>query len=361
MLPRISLRKSQGHITSINTKTVLSCLSCLVIGYFLGSNQGGRPNNTLVQQCVHTMSFKNGKSPWDVVPLEHTERTEIANNIFTDAFNPLSNYMSVLSIDRETDFPNLPQWHTWVHYLEAYHNHLYRFRGQNVVFMEVGVQSGGKIAAMRDYIGPGFKYIGIDVNPSVKSKFESADWINIEIGSSENVTFLRSIKIKYPHVDVFLDDGGHTMNQQMVAFREMLPHVQKEGVYICEDLETSWRESYGGINGDVRNGTFLHQTMVGLVHQTMDWLNSHFINGNLPDDYFGVEYKSWWRTVPDIVKHIHFYNQLIVYEKGETFKPIDLKTVGEFIPYQNSGTYVGTDWVSTMKKIKKYTNSPWPW
>lgn len=150
-----------------------------------------------------------GKSVWDVAPFEHTAAVEYWPGMETDAFNPFHNYVRLLGkyTGRESsppgklqvgsraaalsadhvpiDFPQLPRFHTWNVYLEAYHNHLHRFRGKSkVVFMEVGVQSGGKIAAIRDYIGPGLEYIGIDVNPSTKMfEAEDEEWTHIEIGT----------------------------------------------------------------------------------------------------------------------------------------------------------------------------------
>ena len=43
-------------------------------------------------------------------------------------------------------------------------------------------------------------------------------------------------------VDVIIDDGGHTMNQQKTSFKVLFPYLKSDGVYIIEDLHTSyWR------------------------------------------------------------------------------------------------------------------------
>mmetsp|Transcript_6324 Transcript_6324/g.6247 ORF Transcript_6324/g.6247 Transcript_6324/m.6247 type:complete len:149 (+) Transcript_6324:262-708(+) len=90
------------------------------------------------------------------------------------------------------------------------------------------------------------------------------------------------IKKKYPKVDLFLDDGGHTMDQQQFLFQELLPHVQPNGVYMCEDLSTSWSTKFGSMPfRDSRDSAFLHGTMYGLVHRTIDWLNSGWIAGQV--------------------------------------------------------------------------------
>ena len=148
----------------------------------------------------------------------------------------------------KSSFKTLPMWRSWPAYFEAYHNHFQRYRGaKEVVFMEIGVQSGGKIPMLRDYFGPGLTYVGIDINPSCKMFESPDDKIHIEIGSSSNREFLQSMKEKYPKVDIFLDDGGHRMSQQRLSMEMMLPHLQPDGVFMCEDLATSWGEGFGGI------------------------------------------------------------------------------------------------------------------
>ena len=262
----------------------------------------------------------------------------------------------------EEDFPELPLFHTWLNYLEMYHNHMSRFRGRDVIFMEIGVQSGGKIPLLRHYFGEGFVYVGVDVNPSTK-RYESADWVHIEVGDSSDPAFLAELRAKYPHVDIFLDDGGHRMDQQMIALREMLPHVQPQGVYILEDLSTSWTPGFGGLpQGRASNPAFLDSTTVGLVHKTFDWLQAPFVDPSVasamdPDRVEDIRQdlfdEAWWKVVPGQVRHIHYYSQAVVYEKGITYQPDHLRTVGDEIPYQPSGEHPPVDWHLILKRIQE--------
>jgi len=72
------------------------------------------------------------------------------------------------------------------------------------------------------------------------------------------------------------------MVDQMVAMEHMLPHVQVEGVFICEDLSTSWSAPYGGrAKEDARNAKFLETTMVGLIHKSLDWFMCGFTPGEI--------------------------------------------------------------------------------
>ena len=296
-----------------------------------------------------------------------------------DTYNYFHHYVTILNRDLPTSptdnviVNELPMLHTWMHFMEAYGNHMDRFRSRNrgVVFMEIGVQSGGKIPMLRDYFGPGLTYIGIDINPSTKLFESEQDKIFIEIGDSGNATFLQSMKKKYPIVDILLDDGGHTMHLQRLAMKEFLPHIAKDGIYICEDLATSWSSGFQGMPRKSSLHTdFVTNTMVGLIHQSLDWLNAGFLTGaatswKLPpkDTNSSLFYEDWWRVVTTEVKHIHYYNQLVVYEKtGHAFEPFHLKTVGRSIPYRNSGNnHVPVQWKSVMKKLQQYTNSTWNW
>ena len=46
--------------------------------------------------------------------------------------------------------------------------------------------------------------------------------------------------------DIILDDGGHKMDQQITSFRVLFPILKSGGVYIIEDLGTSYLLEWGG-------------------------------------------------------------------------------------------------------------------
>ena len=53
--------------------------------------------------------------------------------------------------------------------------------------------------------------------------------IKIFVGSQSDRNFLRKIKSEIPKVDILIDDGGHTMEQQIVTFEEMYRRTGKAG------------------------------------------------------------------------------------------------------------------------------------
>lgn len=55
--------------------------------------------------------------------------------------------------------------------------------------------------------------------------------------------------------DVVIDDGSHRCAHVIASFEALFPHVTPDGIYAIEDLQTSYRETYGGSSGADRTGT----------------------------------------------------------------------------------------------------------
>jgi len=152
----------------------------------------------------------------------------------------------------------------WHHYFEIYHRHFERFRGKHPVVLEIGVFHGGSLQMWRDYFGPGARIIGLDIDPRCL-QFED-DATTVLIGDQADPAFLARLCSRFAQIDVIIDDGGHTMEQHIVSFRELYPHLQPHGVYLCEDVHTSYMEHWGG--GLRRDGTFieLSKQLVDALH-----------------------------------------------------------------------------------------------
>lgn len=128
--------------------------------------------------------------------------------------------------------------HRWLDNFPIYERHFARFRNAAPVVLEIGVKKGGSLDMWRHYFGPSATIIGVDINQSF-ARFRD-DGFLIEIGDQGDAEFWQRFKQKYPRVDVLIDDGGHRMDQQRVTFLSMFPHLSADGVYLCEDLHTSY-------------------------------------------------------------------------------------------------------------------------
>jgi limonene-1,2-epoxide hydrolase len=192
--------------------------------------------------------------------------------------------------------------HKWMHYFDVYERHLSQYRGKSINLLEIGVSKGGSLEMWRDYLGPDAKIYGVDIDPECK-KFEN-EQISIMIGSQSDRSFLKDIAQKIPTIDILIDDGGHTMDQQITTFQELYPHINERGVYICEDLHTSYWKEFGG--GLKKPDTFIEFSK-NLVDSINAW---HIKDQNQEIDEFTKSMKS-----------IHYYDSMFVIEKGIIEKP----------------------------------------
>ena len=138
--------------------------------------------------------------------------------------------------------------HKWYWYFDVYERHFRRFRGKDVNILEIGVQNGGSTKMWKHYFeyqNANVNIYGVDINP--KCKEIECDNIKIFIGSQEDRGFWQRIKGQIPKIDILIDDGGHTMRQQIVTFEEMFSHIKHNGIYWCEDLHTSYWAGWGGV------------------------------------------------------------------------------------------------------------------
>jgi hypothetical protein len=198
--------------------------------------------------------------------------------------------------------------HKWKHYFEIYDKHLARFRGTNVHVVEFGVFHGGSLKMWKQYFGPNAKIFGIDINPNcIKLEEEQ---IKIYIGDQEDRKFLKSLTARIPKIDVLIDDGGHTMIQQKNTFKELFPYIDKNGVYICEDLHTSYWPAFGG--GYKKRGTFIEYSK-----KFIDYINAwHSVQTS----------KLNVTEFTKSVHSLHYYDSILVIEKRPIEKPFHLKT-----------------------------------
>lgn len=191
----------------------------------------------------------------------------------------------------------------WLHYYEVYDRHFSKYRNTAPVIMEIGVSKGGSLQMWKKYFGEGVRIIGIDVDERTREFAE--EQISIEIGSQEDREFLREMKEKYPRIDILIDDGGHTMNQQIVTFEEMFPHIAYGGTYLCEDLHTSYWKKYGGGYRHPDSYIEYSKNFIDYIHA---W---HSEVAELQENRYSRSMHS-----------LHYYNSILVIEKERMGNPI---------------------------------------
>ena len=198
--------------------------------------------------------------------------------------------------------------HKWNHYFDIYHRHFEPYRKKPVTVLEFGVSQGGSLQMWKKYFGRKARIIGVDIEPRCASLTE--DQVEIVIGDQEDRDFLRGLRERIGPIDVVIEDGGHTANQQVNTFEEIWPAVVDGGVFLMEDLHTSYWPTYGG--GRKRPGTFIEYAK-DLIDQQHAW-HSHDQEALSVDDYTRS------------IRGMHIYDSIIVFDKGVVPPPTHERT-----------------------------------
>lgn len=149
------------------------------------------------------------------------------------------NYLDQLALkagaDKASNFHN---------YTEAYARYFAPLKDQPIKFLEIGIHRGASVKLWEEYF------------TSADLHFMDITLANVEYRSGRSQYHLcdqespldlqRFIQTTGGDFDVIIDDGGHTMNQQITSFSYLFPHVKSGGMYIIEDLHTSYWPYFGG-------------------------------------------------------------------------------------------------------------------
>jgi len=226
--------------------------------------------------------------------------------------------------------------HKWMHYFEIYDRYFSKYRGQELTIVEFGVSQGGSLQMWKKYFGPKARIIGVDINPHCKKLEE--DQISIFIGDQEDRTFLKYLSREIGTMDILLDDGGHTMKQQIATFEELYDFVKPDGIYLCEDCHTSyWKRYEGGLK---KKGTYIEYTknFVDSLHAWHSENPKRFSLDRISKSAFGV----------------HFYDSIVVVEKRPIKEPTHYTKGYEEIPYYETPlTYLETLQKKVAYKLNK--------
>ncbi len=118
-----------------------------------------------------------------------------------------------------------------------YDRHLAGRRQSVSKVLEIGVFRGASLRMWRDYF-PTAEIHGFDQRlpeGTLPSR------IHLHRGDQAKPADLDGLMQRVgSRLDLVIDDGGHTMEQQQVTLAHLFPHVCSGGLYIVEDLHTSF-------------------------------------------------------------------------------------------------------------------------
>ena len=163
-------------------------------------------------------------------------------------------------------------------YFHVYESIFKRFKNKNITFVEIGLFHGGSLEIWRNYFGKEARIIGIDNNPDCK-KFEK-DGFEIFIGDQKSDLFWNDFFKKVGNVDIILDDGGHSNDQQISTTINTIPNINDDGLLVIEDTHTSYMQQFGNPH---------KYSFINFSKKIIDEINFKFFKSK-NDEYFFNKY-----------------------------------------------------------------------
>lgn len=123
--------------------------------------------------------------------------------------------------------------HSYIDYF--YESNFSNYRSLPVVLIELGVQYGGSIKLWDLYFENCEIYaLDTEVQNRAFEKFcKGKDNIHYVIGDA----YTNHIANEIPEFDIFIEDGSHSLKDQMSAIKLYLPKLKDSGIFIIEDIQ----------------------------------------------------------------------------------------------------------------------------
>ena len=190
-------------------------------------------------------------------------------------------------------------------YTKHYMRHLKKFKYKKINLLEIGVggyknpNSGGQSLRMwKRYFLFG-KIFSLDIYD--KSSLQE-NRIKIFQGSQVDKDFLNKVTNEIGGIDIIIDDGSHINEHVIKTFNLLFPKLNDNGIYVVEDMQTSYWEDFGGDSNDLKNP----KTMMNYFKSLTDSLNNQeFVIPNYKQNYFDKKITS-----------MHFYHNMVFIYKG---------------------------------------------
>lgn len=188
-------------------------------------------------------------------------------------------------------------------YTEHYQKIFSPIRKKKMTILEIGVggfddpNAGGESLRMwRDFFSNSMIY-GIDIF----DKYGVDDRrIKTFKGDQSNPEFLNSLIAEIGQPDIIIDDGSHQNPHVLASFNILFPHLASDGIYVIEDLYTSyWKHMGGNWEGGTEK-----DTSISMLKGLIDSLNYCYIPNRIPSE------------LDQSIVSLQFYRKLAFIQKG---------------------------------------------
>jgi hypothetical protein len=266
----------------------------------LASTLFGRPGITTTALWKHeaTRVAESLTRPAEVREILKIQESDIrANNALLTALSPRRPALDQLAYRFGTDKWGIVHWYT-----PHYERHFGPLADEPVRVLEIGVggfddpdAGGASLRMWQQYFRRGIVY-GLDLY----EKRIPVPRIRTIQGNQASSKFMRSMGEEYGPFDVVIDDGSHLNKDIITSFTSLFPYMSDGGIYVVEDLETSYWPGWGGNTPELAGRT----TSVGFLKSLVDGINHGEFSHDAPS------------SLDENIVALHFYHNIAFVVKG---------------------------------------------
>lgn len=188
-------------------------------------------------------------------------------------------------------------------YTPIYEKYFAPFRDQPITLLELGIggyefpdRGGASLKMWYEYF-PTAKIIGVDLHKKVGI---ANGRIRIYQGSQDDIQFLGGLIAAEGRPNIIIDDASHINNLTIQSFAILFPLLAPGGIYVVEDIESSWAPAGSWADGCSDPYDFNAKTTINYFRALLNEINGQYIPG----------WRSCWAD--DLrIDSFHFYKNII--------------------------------------------------
>ena len=138
-------------------------------------------------------------------------------------------------------------------FLPIYEKYFSDFENKKINILEIGIDDGESLRLWREYFSDA-NIVGLDIF----SKDFKINGVKMFQGDQSNIADLKKVTDLYNNFDIIIDDGSHVSKQTIKSFYYLFDFLNENGLYVIEDLQTSYLPNFGGSRFNLKKYTSMN-------------------------------------------------------------------------------------------------------
>lgn len=230
----------------------------------------------ITSNCIYSQSIYYQYKENDV------QKDSLLGDLGKDKSTYLKQYTELDKIGCKCDTDKNSQYHN---YLDKYEFFLKPWKDTATKVLELGVLKGASINMWSEYFKNATVY-GVDINVECKQyEGERVKVIIKDLGDEVGLVQLGKL-----HPQIIIDDASHLWSHQIKALYHLFPYLENGGVYILEDLGTSFYSYRNKKFGDACISAYDFCSAIAEVVCSNEFLRTQYLQANLMPLKNEIEY-----------------------------------------------------------------------